>query len=466
MFFNLLDASFSASTLAAMSVTLATQYSERPTVLVLHFLREELEDAEPQLYAELRKATSLMQARTTQAALEVLSHPARPQAVLVADASVTSPSQVALLDALVEYARDGGRVIFGVRFSSHFLYFPVSPFFRRFGMNWDRGRFCESTSSLNPDGLPRLLLQSTLPPKLSLRAQLLKDVHPEDAVYLSPTTPEADPLSLSAGHVADCFAAFAPLARGYVGYVGNVDGEPEVTPLLLEMLGAQNKEPVSGKKHVLVSNGAYLASESVDGCRAKGVNENPPTRPIVLVLRLTEDIPLSVTHNQLLNGLEKNARVYHVNDNATAMARLVVFPPPQAVIVSDATLTQSQNSVLVEELQGYARLGGRVLLGPYFGARLDRSRAASFFSKWSVPWTMGSNRYSTFALNPSGVPTPLSSEALFPTFNASAQCIKTSSPGEIIYGNVRTKPRNYNSQQHFEIARDEGAALWAPAKDF
>lgn len=109
--------------------------SRRPSVLLLYFVRDKyLETTERQLCDSLRKTATLLEARDAQTALQHLSSSPPPQSVLVADAGVTEATHATLLDALVEYARGGGRVVFGVRFAAHFPYFEVSLFFRRFGM--------------------------------------------------------------------------------------------------------------------------------------------------------------------------------------------------------------------------------------------------------------------------------------------------------------------------------------------
>lgn len=224
-------------------MTTALLGSERPSVLVLYFLRHNpLADTEQQLLNGLRKNANLLEARDSATALRYLSA-SKPQAVLVADASITEPGQAPLVDALVEYARAGGRVVFGVRFSSHFPYFEVAPFFRRFGMLWDRGPFYRSAFALNPNGIPEPLSEDALSPSYTMRAQLITDVPPDAAVYVTtsvpPQTYPLPPIERNDGRMKECPAAFAPLARGHIGYVGDVNGEQESTRLLLEMCGVK-----------------------------------------------------------------------------------------------------------------------------------------------------------------------------------------------------------------------------------
>lgn len=86
--------------------------SGRPAILLLYFVRDKyLETTERQLYESLRKNAALLEARDAQTALQYLSSSPQPQSVLIADASITGAAHAALLDALVEYARGGGRVI-------------------------------------------------------------------------------------------------------------------------------------------------------------------------------------------------------------------------------------------------------------------------------------------------------------------------------------------------------------------
>ncbi|KAI0631738.1 hypothetical protein C8Q77DRAFT_1026263, partial [Trametes polyzona] len=114
-----------------MSLAQQNTRSQRPSVLLLYFIRDQhLQTTERKLYADLRQYANLLEARDAQTAMQHLSISPPPYSVLVADANITEPANVPLLNALVEYARRGGRVVFAARFSTHFPHFEVSKFFR------------------------------------------------------------------------------------------------------------------------------------------------------------------------------------------------------------------------------------------------------------------------------------------------------------------------------------------------
>lgn len=220
-----------------------------PTVLLLYFVRDShLETTERHLCDGLHEHTSLLQARNAGAALRYLSVSMPPQAIVVADANITDPVQAALIDSLVEYIRSGGRVVFCARFSTHFPHFDVAQFFRRFGMMWDRGCLSDATYALNPAGLPKPISGDGLVASFTAKSQNIKDIGTEAAVYLpegSLMPGDTDPQSQE----REFPAAFAPLGRGYVGYVGCSEGELAGARLVLEMCGvtsARSSETVSG----------------------------------------------------------------------------------------------------------------------------------------------------------------------------------------------------------------------------
>ncbi|KAI0357173.1 hypothetical protein OH77DRAFT_1476655 [Trametes cingulata] len=473
----------------------AALHPERPNVLLLYLLQNNplgATELEP-LINGIRANANLLEARDSSTALRYLnpSAAAPPSAVLVADATITEPTQAALVDALVEYARAGGRVVFGVRFGSHFPYFEVAPLFRRFGMLWDRGRLYRSTFALNPNGIPEPLSADPLCPAYTMRAQLITDVPPEAAVYVTTSAPaENYPGAIERNDmpVKEVPAAFAPIAQGYIGYVGDVNGEQGSTRLLLEMCGVKvahsdlGSSTASSDAHVLPDDHVVSKSDTIPDkfipcaqsfasstrenvtAQEEQVQKTPaiaPKRPTILILYLSNDLPLHLTHGQLLSGLEKNATVHKAKDQATALQHLSSPTLPDAILVADASVAEPEHAALLPRLIEYARSGGKVILGVRFSYLLNPGSAAMFFGLWGVPWSLGTNGAGVFALNPNQTPAPLSPQALFPAFGGSAYTLQTTSPRDVVYGRVELRdPPTHNGRAAFGINLQEGPALW------
>lgn len=140
---------------------------------------------------------------------------------------------------------------------------------------------------------------------------------------------------------------------------------------------------------------------------------------------------MNSSYSQLYRALRKNAVVHEVETIPAAMKHLFVYPSPLAVLVTDAAISQREYGPLVARLVAYARAGGRVVLGCQFSNHLDS--AQSFFQRWGLPWDAGSYHRTTFALNPAGLPTPVASAALFPSYSMKALHIANVARAAAVY---------------------------------
>lgn len=64
----------------------------------------------------------------------------RPRAILVTDPGILAPENERVVDALVAFARTGGRVVLGSQFNTHVLPAAVTRFFRdKWNLPWESG---------------------------------------------------------------------------------------------------------------------------------------------------------------------------------------------------------------------------------------------------------------------------------------------------------------------------------------
>ena len=139
-------------------------------------------------------------------------------------------------------------------------------------------------------------------------------------------------------------------------------------------------------------------------------------------------------YSQLYKVLRKKASLTEVFDPQAAIQGLSATPRPDAVLVSDAAITSEENLDVLTALVAYARAGGTVVLGMQFSNHLPLDRSRAFFTRWGLPqWGPGSYHRTTFVPNPAGVPTPLDSHALLPSYSMKAVHIKGAARGDAVY---------------------------------
>lgn len=263
-----------------MPATSKTAGTHKPNILVISLEKEPyIEEIHDQLYRALRKNATVTEVLDARSANRALSSPTHPSAILVSDAAVTRPAHAALLARLIEYTRGGGRVVLGMQLSNHFQLDTVGPFFRKWGLAWDKGSYHRTTFGLNLAGVPAPLNASTLFPAVSMKAVHLKNVPRECAVYLPTPASRLESMvhastPITGDKAQESPAVWARVGDGYLGYIGDVNGEQGTTRLTLEMC------------EVKIQPGDLGSTE-----RSIGITIHPDGRQEV-VKRLEEEVPL------------------------------------------------------------------------------------------------------------------------------------------------------------------------------
>lgn len=195
-----------------------------------------------QIFSALSKHAQLVPATTSESAVTHLSTEPKPVAVLLTHPDVAQYE--AVIDCLREWVNAGGRMIVGFpEFVSHLPLPQYESFFRLWNLRWAAGAFHRTTFALNPAGIPSPLRPNALFAAYSIKAVHLKRVKGKHRVYvpLAPSHIE-DSASQPGEQVSgvlleECSAAWAPVGRGFVGFIGDVNAEEESTRLVLEMCG-------------------------------------------------------------------------------------------------------------------------------------------------------------------------------------------------------------------------------------
>ncbi|GAB7334234.1 hypothetical protein MBLNU13_g06279t1 [Cladosporium sp. NU13] len=158
-----------------------------------------------------------------------------PAAILVADASLTVSTRISLVHNVLSYVRSGGVLVFMALFPGFARPPDVKSLFSRLDLLWRAGSYHRSTFRLNSD--MRHFKKSGLAESYSQKALHLADVTYDDAVYL-PTDDWEEGSSVSGpSDRIETPVAFAKMGEGRVGYVGDVNDEDDMTPVILGMCG-------------------------------------------------------------------------------------------------------------------------------------------------------------------------------------------------------------------------------------
>ncbi|KAI1786107.1 hypothetical protein LXA43DRAFT_1099551 [Ganoderma leucocontextum] len=203
-----------------------------------------MEELYPQFYQALRQTANVTEVEQPAAARAAISATPRPDAIILSDPAFAKPKHSKILTSLVSYARAGGTVVLALQFSNRIKLGELRSFFARWGVPWDKGAYHRTTTALNPSGIPAPLDKDALLPSLSAKAIHLKSVAREHAVYL----PTADsriesrvfpPEPITGEMAEESPAVLARVGQGYLGYVGDVNGEQGSTRLVFEMCGVR-----------------------------------------------------------------------------------------------------------------------------------------------------------------------------------------------------------------------------------
>ncbi|TFY57503.1 hypothetical protein EVJ58_g6978 [Rhodofomes roseus] len=224
----------------------ARDQGPKPEVLLISFDKLSFFDGiEQQLLSALNKNAVVQEVLDAKAALKRLSAKPSPAAIILTHPSVIHNDKV--IHHLIAYARAGGKVIVGSQFSNYLPLDQLKPFFQKWELPWVAGVYHRTTIALTPDRVPSPLRSSKLFPAYSAKAVHLKHVKKEHRVYAPTTTSTMEEqfgqpgAPITGSLLEETAAAWAPIGKGYVGYIGDINSEEESTRLVLEMCGVTVK---------------------------------------------------------------------------------------------------------------------------------------------------------------------------------------------------------------------------------
>jgi hypothetical protein len=215
--------------------------ASRPTsVLVLALMQERhLYDNYTQLLDSMRSvaAVSLVE---TKIDFKRKLRTSKPSVVVAIDSAISKPENGDVLMHLVGFAQEGGVVVCCCNFSNHVNHGQARQYFQSWGLPWDVGSYLRTTVHRNqrPDSVVGMSLDG-LPMSYSLKSLFLVHVPSHQAIY----NPSSSSRIESRVFAPDLFpvdpaetpCAYAPVGRGYFGYVGDVNNEDGSTRIVMAM---------------------------------------------------------------------------------------------------------------------------------------------------------------------------------------------------------------------------------------
>jgi hypothetical protein len=224
-------------------MSLSSTSAATPVILVFSLgdpsYRTLLQDVHGHLMNKLAEKSDLKQAGNAQDALDLINGDNDPRGIFVTDPGITTTRNNIVSDKVVEFARNGGTVVLGGLFSSFIRPSDLHTYFNsKWGLPWKAGSYHRTTVTLNrlAEGLPGGNLASSY----SQKAVFLANVDSKAAWYL----PTED--SVIESHVflpepvansSETPVVFTKVGKGWLGYVGDVNGEEDTDAVVLGMLG-------------------------------------------------------------------------------------------------------------------------------------------------------------------------------------------------------------------------------------
>ncbi|CAM6096929.1 unnamed protein product [Calypogeia fissa] len=160
-------------------------------------------------------------------------------AVLVADPAVILPKFAKVASKLVQYARDGGTLIFGGLCSSFGRPDDFGKFFERtLILPWKFGSYHRTTFVLNPAMVAAndRFAKPFVPKSCSMKAVHIAGAAPESRVYIATDGSVIESMVFSPTRITDRSESpvlFAEYGRGFVAWIGDVNAEAESTAVVV-----------------------------------------------------------------------------------------------------------------------------------------------------------------------------------------------------------------------------------------
>ncbi|VUC29828.1 unnamed protein product [Clonostachys rosea] len=196
------------------------------------------------LLTKLSTDAKLKRAKTSKSALRHLENNPPPRAVIITDPGLIKHEEMLLRNRVARYIRNGGTVIFMGHFASSVNPPDLQNLFNLLDLPWAAGSYKRLTHrlthTLNPQGWTPSPDAVALPAQYTQKALFIKSVRPTQALYqTTPASPteEQDVAPEILHNPNEAAVAVGAVGEGIVAYLGDLNGEPEMTTVTLALCG-------------------------------------------------------------------------------------------------------------------------------------------------------------------------------------------------------------------------------------
>lgn len=408
----------------------------------------------------LRAKAVVVQVLTT---ADALSHLASPDlvGVFVTDPGIVRRKNAPVVAKLVEFVKQGGSAVVGGCFSTFVGEQEMNNFFRKvWSLSWKRGSYHRTTFVTNsPNDIVKR--NPSLIPSYNMKALHMAGISPQDAIYKPTPDSRIQSLVFAPSQITDLDespAVSRRIEKGYLSYIGDVNGENESTNTVLAMLGlldAPNTVPELSPEAGASQNTTVTAKldskakpstaipKPTPGTSKKSAKSSTPagntmsvasafTNRFVLLISLGNNELFSRIHGHQVTALRTRVEVKQAV-SATQAIQLLASPDLAGVYVTDEAIADANHKVLLTHIVEYARGGGAVVIGGLFSSFIHLNKMEKFFASVGIAsWKGGSYTRSTICLVANHL-TAIANPSLPTSYSMKAVQLKSNRPGPAIY---------------------------------
>ncbi|GLB35584.1 hypothetical protein LshimejAT787_0211490 [Lyophyllum shimeji] len=391
-----------AATPAAKKATQAPSAAAltKPVVMLLSLNNEDFfATSHAHCLSALRDKVETFQALTAASALSKLES-THLAGVFITDAGIVKADNAHVLSRLVDYVKSGGNVVVGGLFSTFVSAEDMNAFLEKaWGLPWKAASYHRTEFSLNP-AHEIVKKHAFLAASYSMKALHVGLISSADVVYL-PSEDLRLPSSIT--DYSESPVVQRRIGRGSFGYIGDVNPEPETTNVVLAMLGLLH--PLSAMEKGESVGGAKPETpvspplSRIDVQKAPKAAIGPTSRPFMMVLSFGNEKLFAGVQGDLLELLRSKLEVLHGLSNERVI-ELIGSPDLVGILVTDAGVADDNNAYLLGKLVAFAKAGGMVVMGGFFGSTMKFDDIRGFFqNSWGVSWHGGDYTSSDVTVN-------------------------------------------------------------------
>jgi hypothetical protein len=155
-------------------------------------------------------------------------------AVLVTDEGLADEQNKVVLEKLVTYVRNGGRVIIGFHFSTFVQWTDAEKIFAVFGLPWKSGDYTRHDCYLSPECvLPPDTSKASFPTSYYMKAVFIRDARNHEKLLIPKPEDGALPVTMK----TQAAVAGAKVGMGYLFYIGDINPGEEFDKVVLALSG-------------------------------------------------------------------------------------------------------------------------------------------------------------------------------------------------------------------------------------